>query len=165
MVAIVIRQQTIDPVGTFGKCRRQPGPFAIGEVVEVRIGNTVLDPSAYVLEGDLLYRTGGLSWPSQDLTRPLPEDGTWSVTYTRGVPPPEGTAVLAGLLAKEFISACTGGKCRLPRRVQSVSRQGVTYDMADPLPLLQAGKTGLPEIDLWLQAVNPHVLQSPPKVR
>lgn len=137
----------------------------IQEVTEVKIGATVLDPSAYALEGDLLYRTGGAVWPSQDLSRPLDEDGTWSVTYTRGNPVPPGVGVLVGLLAKEFMNACSGGKCRLPRRVRSITRQGVSMDMVDPTDIYASGKTGLSEVDLWLSAVNPHHLMQPPKVR
>jgi hypothetical protein len=136
----------------------------IDSVTEVVIAGTVLDPSEYRLEGSLLYRVGG-DWPSQDLSKPLDEPGTWSVTYLRGTPPPAGTANLVGLLAKEFLAACNGGKCRLPRRVRSVTRQGVTYDMVDPTDIYDTGKTGIPEIDLWLSAVNPAKLQMPPVVR
>lgn len=136
----------------------------VQEVTEVVIAGVVLDASEYRLEGDLLYRVGA-DWPHQDLTQPLDEPGTWSVTYTRGNPPPGGTAKLVGLLAKEFLAACSGGKCRLPRRVQSVTRQGVTYDMIDPTDIYAAGKTGISEVDLWLSAVNPHHIMQPPVVR
>lgn len=136
----------------------------IQDVTEVVIAGEVLPDDQYKLEGDLLYRIGA-DWPHQDLTRPLDEPGTWSVTYTRGNPPPPGTAKLVGLLAQEFLAACSGGKCRLPRRVQSVSRQGVSYQMIDPTSILKEGKTGIPEIDLWLQAVNPHVIMQAPVVR
>lgn len=133
-------------------------------VTEVVIGGVLLDPSEYRLEGALLYRVGG-DWPTQNLTVPLDEPGSWSVTYTRGVPPPAGTATLVGLLAKEFLAACNGGKCRLPRRVRSVTRQGVTYDMVDPTDIYETGKTGIPEIDLWLSSVNPARLITAPVVR
>lgn len=136
----------------------------IQEVTEVVIEGEVLDPTEYRLEGDLLYRVNG-RWPAQDLTQPLDEPGTWSVTYTRGVPPPPGSAKLVGLLAQEFLAACNGGKCRLPRRVRSVTRQGVTMDMTDPTDIYATGKTGIPEIDLWLSAVNPHRVQEPISVR
>lgn len=137
----------------------------VREVTNVTIEGAVLDPSEYKLEGDLLYRVGGEPWPTQDLTRPLDEPGTWSVSYTRGNPAPAGTAVLVALLAKEFLEACGGGKCRLPRRVQTVSRQGVTYQMVDPTSILEEGFTGLPEVDLWIKSVNPSRLQAPPRVR
>jgi len=136
----------------------------ITEIESVVIEGEVLPDEEYRLEGDLLYRIGS-DWPSQNLTRPLDEEGTWSVTYLRGNPPPPGTDKLVGLLAKEFLAACNGGKCRLPRRVRSVSRKGVTYDMADATDILAEGKTGIPEIDIWLQSVNPNRLMQPPTVR
>jgi hypothetical protein len=37
--------------------------------------------------------------------------------------------------------------------------------MIDPTNLYQDGKTGIPEIDLWLSAVNPYHLISAPEVR
>lgn len=136
----------------------------VREVIEVVIAGEVIDPSEYRLEGDLLYRVAA-PWPSQDLTKPLDEPGTWSVTYTQGTPPPAGTAVFVGKLAAEFLAACNGGKCRLPRRVQTVTRQGVTYQMIDPTDIYRDGRTGLDEIDLWLSSVNPNRLQQAPEVR
>jgi hypothetical protein len=49
--------------------------------------------------------------------------------------------------------------------VTSVSRQGISYQMIDPTDILATGKTGLPEVDLWLSAVNPSHMQEPPRVR
>ena len=160
--------------GCTGKCEAT-GPtvihlgstkgLPIREVTEVRIAGEVVDPSLYSLEGDLLYRRGGAQWPNQDLTLPLDEPGTWSVSYTQGNPPPAGTATLVALLAKEFLDACGGGKCRLPRRVQTVSRQGVTYNMIDPTDIYRDGLTGLPEVDIWIASVNPHRISRAPRVR
>ncbi|UYP17715.1 hypothetical protein OED52_13645 [Rhodococcus sp. Z13] len=156
--------------GCYGACEASgptvihlPGP--VGEIAEVKIEGIVLDEAAYRLEGDRLYRTDGKPWPHQNLLAPLDSDGTWSVTYTRGHPVPAGVGTLVGLLTKEFLAACSGGKCRLPRRVQSVSRQGVTYQMVDPTDIYASGKTGIPEIDLWLSSVNPIALQQRPVVR
>jgi hypothetical protein len=140
-----------------------PGPAV--EVTEVKLGGTVLGPSEYALQGGYLYRTGGGKWPDQDLSRPLDEDGTWSVTYTKGIPVPPGVGVLVGTLALEFLNACTGGKCKLPRRVQTVSRQGVTMTMVDPTDIYDEGITGIPEIDLFIKSVNPHKLLARPTVR
>ena len=142
---------------------RLPGP--VHEVEEIRVAGAVLDPAEYTVEGDLMIRTGGAAWPSQDLTRPAGEPGTWEVEYRRGVPVPEHVGRLVGALAAEFYAACTGGKCRLPRRVQSVNRQGVSYQMVDPSDVYASGRTGLSEVDLWLAAVNPNRVGSRPRVR
>jgi len=138
-----------------------PGP--VQSIVEVTVEGVIQDPSEYQLEGDTLYRNGE-SWPCQDLSRPLGEDHTWSVTYMRGLPVPQGLGRLTGLLVNEFYLACTGGKCRLPRTVTEVSRQGVTHRMFDTNQIYASGKTGIPEIDLWLAAVNPHHLMQAPTV-
>jgi hypothetical protein len=136
----------------------------ITSVETVVINGVVLPDDQYKLEGDLLYRIGA-DWPAQDLSKELDAEGTWSVTYLRGNPPPPGTDRLVALLAKEFFAACTGGKCRLPRRVQTVSRQGVTYQMVNPTDIYNERRTGLDEIDLWLSSVNPNKLMTAPTVR
>jgi len=152
--------------GCRGRCSRTgPGivhlPGPVGSITAVTIADEVLDPSEYVAEGNYLYRRGGRSWPSQDLGRPLGETGTWSVDYLRGLPQPAGADVMAGSLALEFINACEGGDCRIPRSVVSISRQGVNH-VFDATKMLASGKTGLENIDLWINAINPyHLLQAP----
>lgn len=161
--------------GCFGSCVRSgpsmvhlPGPVAAPDddrPVVVTIAGEVMDPAEYVIEGNVLYRRGGKRWPGQNLARPLGEPGTWSVTYWRGIPPPSGVERLTGLLAKEFLAACAGDeKCRLPRNVAQIARQGVTYRYELASVIHAAGKTGLPEVDLWLAAVNPNRLTAAPVV-
>ncbi|QGH75271.1 head-tail adaptor [Mycobacterium phage Quesadilla] len=158
------------PCGCAGACREAgpnvvhlPGPVA--EVTEVKIAGAVLPPNVWTLEGNLLYRREG-PWPSQDLNRPLGDVGTWGVTYRRGIPVPGGADILTGILAKEFLAAISAGdsKCRLPRTVTAVSRQGVSYRAYDPAVIYANGKTGLPEVDLWLASVNPNHLAAAPSV-
>lgn len=140
-----------------------PGPAA--EITAVMIDGEALPEDGYQLEGDALYRRGGGVWPRQDLGRPLGDAGTWSVTYLRGYPVPAGVDVLTGVLAKEFLSACSSGeKCRLPRSVRATVRQGVTYQVYDPKDMFANGKTGLAEVDLWLASVNPNALMEAPTV-
>lgn len=127
-------------------------------------GPEILDPSEYVIQNNILYRKGGKVWPFQDLGRPLGECCTWSISYYRGVRPPRGVAAMTGCLALEFIRAgCGDGKCRLPKSVTKLSRNGVSYDI-DPMAIYAAGKTGIPEIDSWLSAVNPNHMQQAPSV-
>lgn len=135
-----------------------PGP--VMGIVTVTIGDEVLAPGGYALEGDLLYRVGA-RWPGQDFNQPMGSPGTWSVTYQRGQSIPNGVGALVGALAKEFIAACGSGKCRLPHTVVATTRNGVSHSF-DPSRMLAAGWTGIPEIDQWLAAVNPnHILQGP----
>lgn len=141
-----------------------PGP--VNKVLEVSINGEAMDPDLFVTEGDYLYRKDSMAWPSQDLGRALGSSGTWGVTYLRGYAVPEGVGAFVAQLATEFYAACTsGGKCKLPRRVKTISRQGVTYDMADPTDIYATGKTGLPAVDMWLASVNPNALMSAPRVR
>lgn len=155
--------------GCLGACKdtgpnvvHLPGP--VHDVVEVKLGDTVLNPLVWTLENDRLYRRDA-PWPTQDLNRPLGDVNTWSVRYNRGIVPPEGVAELTGILAKEMLSALDDeGRCRLPRTVTTASRQGVTYRAYDPAAIYGAGKTGIPEIDLWLSVVNPNHLMAAPSV-
>lgn len=136
-----------------------PGP--VQSVVTVSVGGVDVPEARYTLQGDVLYLDR--DWPSQDLGRPLGEPGTWSVTYERGLPVPPGVDRLTGLLAAEFDKACSGdSKCRLPRQVTAMTRQGVSYQMYDPATIYANGKTGLAEVDMWLAAINPyHLMQRP----
>lgn len=154
-------------------CRRTgPGmvhlPGPVYRVEQVQVADTILGDDEYSVEDDVLYRKGA-SWPAQDLSRPLPEMGTWSVTYLKGYPPPYGAAKMVGVLAAEFLAACTGRKCRLPRNVTSVSRNGVSFETGlvgrGMATIYDMGKTGITEIDLWLSAVNPHHIMQAPTVR
>lgn len=138
-----------------------PGPVV--SVSKVQVGVMVLGTDEYTVEGNVLYRTNGLPWPSQNLGHPLGAFDTWSVDYQRGEPVPAGGDMMAGALAKEFMAACDGGTCRLPKTVVSLTRQGVTHQF-DPTKIIAAGFTGLPEVDQWVQAVNPHRLMQAPVV-
>lgn len=134
-----------------------PGPVC--SITDVWVSGVALEPEEYVLEGDRLYSVAG-EWPQQDLTVPAGMPGTWKVDYLRGEEPPWGADQMVGLLAREFWAACTGGKCRLPKRVESLSRQGVSMKMADPAVLFENMQTGISEVDLWIAAVNPHRLSA-----
>jgi hypothetical protein len=114
-------------------------------------GSSFLDYRFY--KPNWLTRTDGERWPCcQDLTLDTTEDGTWSVTYTHGGMPPVGGLTAARVLTAELVKACTADKsCRIPVGAVSVTRRGVTYDMS-----ANEGKTGITEVDLWLNSVNPH---------
>lgn len=136
----------------------------VGAVTTVRVDGAVLDPTAYRVDGARLVRTDGEPWPlCQNLDAPDTEPETWSVTYTPGAPVDGLGAWAAGVLAGEYVQACTpGGQCRLPSTVIQTVRLGVTQTFAPGA--FPDGKTGIREVDSYLEAVNPNGLQGPPMV-
>lgn len=57
------------------------------------------------------------------------------------------------------------GSCRLPMRTTSVQREGISFSIADPVdPANPRTGTGLPEVDLWVQQVNPFRVSRIPRV-
>lgn len=131
-----------------------PGP--VHEVTRVTIDGLVVPEESYRQSGRFLHRTDGGVWPTyQDRTLPDDEEGTFAVTYTRGLALPAGGKVAAGVLSLELMRAlCDDDECSLPQRVQTVSRQGVTVAMLDGFEGLDQGKTGIWLIDSWLTSVT-----------
>lgn len=142
---------------------RLPGPVA--ELLEVKVGGAVLDPALYRLDrdgtGPVLVRLDGQPWPAcQDLEAADTEPDTWSVQYRPGQPLPAIGSIAAGELAGEFAKACAGAAgCALPQQLVSLSRNGVDVQVVDPTTVLENGLTGLPNVDLFIRAVNPQRLQ------
>lgn len=117
-------------------------------VTEVLIGDTVVDPSRYRLTpAGWLERLGNQPWTiaGNDVT----------VTYAFGKPPPVGGELAVISLATEFAKDQVGLPCKLPQRVTSVTRQGISFQSIDPMTFLPRNQTGVYQVDLWLQAVNP----------
>lgn len=84
--------------------------------------------------------------------------GGW-VEYLKGEPVPKGTGQIVGTLAAELFLQCIGDRrCRLPRNASSATRQGVSVQFPDPVEIIQAGLTGVPEVDLWIKSLNPQGL-------
>lgn len=133
----------------------------ITEVTEVMIGTEVLADTAYRLDidrrGYALTRIDGAKWPcTQDVSDTLPNENSWSVSYTYGAEPPAHVVNATAVLAAEFIKGCIGDSdCRIPNRATTVTTEGVTYALLDPQQFLDEGRTGLWEVDLVIRAVNP----------
>lgn len=146
-------------------CRVDLG-IPVAEITEVKVDGLVLDPSAYLLVGQWLARTDdGVCWTScQDPSVPDTEDGTFAVTFRPGRLLPVAGEAAAGMLASEFAKACAGAACGLPAQVASLSRQGVDVEFVDPATVFENGRTGIREVDLFIQAVNPDRLGRRPRV-
>lgn len=145
-----------------------PG-YPVVDVLDVTIDGETIDPARYRIDdrSRLVYMpdpddtSDRRAWPCcQRLSRPAGEEGTWSVTYEYGQEPPLGGVKAAASLGCQLAIAClpadspAGKQCRLPKRVTSITRQGVTLAIIDPLSLFKDGLTGLPEVDLWVASVN-----------
>lgn len=129
----------------------------IQKVEEVMIGGEVLDPSKYRLSGKhQLIRRDGNSWPStQTLGADLESETAWGIQAIVGTPVPTGGRIAAGILACELAkAACNDAACRLPKRVTSITRQGVAMTMLDDFEGLQKGRTGIWLIDSWVASIN-----------
>lgn len=132
-------------------------------VTEVVIDGNVLDPNLYrVDDWQRLVRLRGAetsvqSWPAcQQLDLPTTDPDTFEITFEYGQAPPDAGKHAAASLACQLALACAGSSdCRLPQRVQSVTRQGVSMVLLDPLTFFDDGRTGLYDVDLFLAAYGP----------
>lgn len=141
------------------ECRQILDPFA-AEIVEVRIDGIVVPQQNYeVQDYRYLVRLDGGCWPTcQQMGRRAGEPGTWTVTYKTGWLPDGAGRVALTRLAVEVDKACCpspGQTCVLSDWVVEVVRDGVRYDLAP-----HEGSTGLPVVDRWIEAVNPHGARS-----
>lgn len=145
------------------------GAYPVTDIVSVKVDGDTLAASQYRIDDHRwLVRLpdadgSNPGWPHcnrMDLA--TTEDSTFEVTFDYGIAPPTGGSRAAASLACQLALACnpdSDDTCRLPQRVRSIVRAGVSMDMAvvlDPLELFREGRTGLVEVDLWLASVNPH---------
>lgn len=141
------------------------GPTSTADVLEVTVKGEIVDPSAYQIQNNyLLVRTDGQCFPTcVDYSKQDPPEFT--VTYRRGEPVPDALQVAAGTLAYEYALACTNSdECRLPTRLQSLSRQGVSVQVNVGNTYMDFGMTGLAEIDQLVINMNPYRATERPRV-
>lgn len=131
-------------------------PPPVYDVVSVQVDGDVVDPAAYeVRNGRRLVRVDGDVWPADNDPQVTDgQPGSWSVTYRRGVPVPSGGQVAAATLACELAKAYQQAPdCRLPQRVQTITREGVTVGLLDPFDGLTDGRTGIWTVDSWVSSI------------
>lgn len=76
------------------------------------------------------------------------------VVYSYGSRPPQIVESAVDVLASELEKAVRDpDACRLPDRVTSMTRQGVSWTLMDPMDILDKGRTGIYEIDLAIAAL------------
>jgi hypothetical protein len=143
-----------------------PGPVLAISPTGVSQNGSIVPVNAWRVDnGQWLVRTDGTCWPAcQDWDADITGANTLFVTYTKGQEVPGILLRAAGELACEWAKSCAGAACRLPQRVQSVARQGVTIQMVPLDDLLRAGLTGVPTVDQVIRNFNPYGLASPMKI-
>lgn len=126
-------------------------------VLEVKIDDAVLDAAGYRLDGPRLLRLGS-DWPVASASNQPPRI---SVRYRWGISLADGSpwATLAGLamgeVATEVLKAIAGEPCKLPSRVVSITRAGVTMQLGDPATFVKEGLLGLTLADQLILSANP----------
>lgn len=151
------------PADACGSCtlpRVALGRYPVESVDAVWIDGALLAASAYMVEDRrYLVRVDGDGWPCcQDLAGDyLTDDDTFAVEVTYGRDPDDAALVALRVYATEVaLALCPGDNdCALPQRVQSITRQGVSVAVVDPLDFLDNDRTGIVLVDAWLKAVNP----------
>lgn len=134
-------------------------------ITSVSVSGATVDPSAYRVDnGHLLVRTDGACWPyCQDLGK-ASGDGVFTVAGVFGRTVPQELLDAAGILACELGKSISGQPCRLPQRMQSLSRQGVTVQFPAASSYLDRGLTGLNEVDQLVVQFNPARLMQGPRI-
>lgn len=146
-----------------------PGP--VQSIVSVRVDGASLPVSGasgfnyFVLDQQWLIRTDTTEcWPlCADQNLGPGDPNAFEVTYLRGLPVPDILADAVGIFACEYAKACAGIDCRLPARIQNISRQGISISVASIEEVLKNGLTGLWEVDQVIMHVNPFGVKHRPR--
>jgi hypothetical protein len=141
---------------TFGSLHTEPARIRLPHPDVTAVSSVTIDGqgfAAWELDGAWLSRVDGSGWPMCG-SRTV-------VVYDHGLEPPAAGKAACVELAVELGRAASDDPdqpCQLPRRLTSVSRQGLSFEQApelDRMEFLDKGRTGIYSIDLFLAAVNP----------
>lgn len=123
----------------------------VREVFSVYADGVEVDPESYSLRNKTYLVKRG-------------RNGFWNfcgthefeVHYEYGALPPRAGIEAAIALGNEFLLKVDGDdRCRLPERVSSITRQGVSIRVGDSQEFFEQGRTGIYEVDLFIKAYNP----------
>lgn len=130
----------------------------VGRIDDVSIDGVSLPTTAYRVEnGNILVRLDGAEWPSCS-------GDDFTVTYLNSYEVDILGQAAGGYLAAEYLKLFgpAAAKCRLPRGVTSVTRQGMQFEVS--AGMFPNGVTNIPEVDVYIAQWNPHGLRTRPMV-
>lgn len=138
-----------------------PAPVHSIPATGITVNDEIVPVDAWRVDnGQWLVRTDGDCWPQCQDYNVDAGTNTFYVTYFKGLAVPSVLLTAAGELACEWARSCAGAPCRLPQRVTSISRQGVSVTLADVSQLLDNGLTGVTTVDQVIRQYNPYRLPS-----
>lgn len=149
------------------------GIWPVTELISVRYGGTLYEDADatdlfhindfhYIARNDGELFLSGNQWAVAGSAEDNETNGNvFEVTVSHGLKIPRLLTRATRALACQFVSACADRPCKLPERVTSVVRQGISMDIANVADMLKDGRTGIYEVDLAIQVFNPSKLQSP----
>lgn len=156
--------------GALGCCSCEPEcqillPGPVHSITSVVQDGVTVSPDTYRVDnGRWLVRTHNLStsdcWLQCQDYNLNSGPNTLIVNYMQGIAVPNILRNAAGELACEWIKSCLGLPCRLPQRVTSIARQGVSISMVNTDDLLKMGLTGVHTVDQIIRNFNPYGLVS-----
>lgn len=148
------------------------GLWPITDIVSVRENGVDQDPTDYhVDEYKYIVKNSGEPFPRSANWYEVsggPDDDQHSdggyvfeITVEHGIPAPRLIKRATRAMACSLFDGGSSDDCGLPERVTSVTRAGVTLEVADFVDLIGRGSTGIYEVDLAVSVFNPTRLQSP----
>lgn len=132
----------------------------VDDVLQVTIGEIVIDPDTYWYEDGMLWRVPPAKWPTKDPKwQPCGTGAAFCVEVLAGVAPGPWDLRVGAELACELVKSCIGVECRIPANATAINAQGVTITL-DPATFANL----IPEVSAWVQAINPRGSKSPAEV-
>jgi hypothetical protein len=117
---------------------------------------------ARIINDRYLVRCDGQDWDIPDPSLCQSPPGL-SIVYRHGYAPPLEGVEAACELACELMMGKVTGKCKLGKRINSVTTKGASYTFIDPMEFLKDGHVGLYLPDLFLATWNPYGHSDPPE--
>lgn len=147
-------------------CRRERFlrlPTNVQEILDVWIDGVRLDPRTYaLLDYNRLHPVpNSLRFPVEK--DPLTDPEPIRIEYVAGVQPPPLLKTATARLARELLD--DGDISDLPDGIRTVTRHGLQAEVVNPEDLLEDGRTGMYEIDLVIQTLNPRGAYAKPEFR